>query len=134
MLEKEKVRTNITGTVSGATGVLSGLEGAVYEGYEIHMGKTHPLGDVSDFTSEGTGYCRGNVYGTYIHGFFDKRDIAAFVMGKIAAGKGKTVDTGIIKDYSVFKDSQYDKLAEVLRDSLDMDYIYRIMGIDNDNR
>ena len=87
--------------------------------------------ELSAFTSDGTGYCTDNVYGTYIHGFFDKKEIAVTVVDCIATQKGKTISTEEVKDYSEFKDSQYDILAKELRESLDMDYICRIMGIEN---
>ena len=131
ILEKEKVRTNFSGKVIDATGVLSDLEENDVEGYEIHMGKTVPFEELSAFTSDGTGYCTDNVYGTYIHGFFDKKEIAVTVVDCIATQKGKTISTEEVKDYSEFKDSQYDILAKELRESLDMDYICRIMGIEN---
>ena len=183
VLEKEKVRTNFTGSVVGATGVLIGLEGTAVTGYEIHMGKTVPCGgymksiagdnseimnpsenseiaeikltssvdtyetgnmncannhlvdrerstNLEVFTSDNTGYCAGNVYGTYIHGFFDKKEIATEIVRKVADSKGKKVSTEAVTDYEDFKDSQYDLLAKGLRESLDMDYIYKIMGIE----
>lgn len=133
-LELEKVRTNYSGKVVGATGILSGLEGLDVEGYEIHMGKTTPYEDVTEFTSENTGYCNGNIYGTYIHGFFDKREIATTIIESIAKQKGNKISTEKIKNYSDFKDSQYNLLAQELRESLDMDYIYEIMGLKNDKR
>ncbi|WP_035774310.1 cobyric acid synthase [Butyrivibrio sp. VCB2006] len=134
VLKKEKVRTNYTGSVVGATGVLAGIEGSAVKGYEIHMGKTEPCDGVNDsglieFTSAGTGYCQENVYGTYIHGFFDKKEIASEIVRKVADSKGKKVSTESVTDYEDFKDSQYDLLAKGLRESLDMDYIYEIMGI-----
>ena len=42
VLEKEKVRTNITCSISGATGILCGMENTEVSGYEIHMGRTRP--------------------------------------------------------------------------------------------
>lgn len=129
VLDKEKVRSLVKGRVTGATGVLSALENCVYEGYEIHMGRTTCYEDLTEFTGEKSGYCMGNVYGTYVHGFFDKREIAAMVIEKIAAGRGKTVNTVGMIDYPEFKDRQYDILAAQLRECLDMDYIYGIMGL-----
>ncbi len=131
-LENEKTRTNFAGVVTAATGVLEGLKDSAIEGYEIHMGKTVPYEDISGFTSGGTGYCHKNVYGTYIHGFFDKKAIAKGVVDSIAMAGGKAVNTETVSDYKDFKDSQYDILAKGLRECLDMDYIYKIMGLKND--
>ncbi len=33
-------------------------------------------------------------------------------------------------DYRAYKEEQYDKLAEILRESLDMEKIYEIMGLE----
>ena len=130
VLEKEKVRTNFTGRVTGATGLLEGLQGLPVRGYEIHMGKTKPCNAVSEWTSCGTGFCRENVYGTYIHGFFDQKEIAETVIQTIAQAKGKTIMIDGLKDYAAFKESQYDLLAKGLRESLDMKAVYRIAGLE----
>ena len=129
VLEDEKVRTNYTGRIVGATGMLSDLAGADVSGYEIHMGRTEPLEKLHEFTSGETGYCKGNVYGTYVHGFFDKKEVAGAVIRSIARARGKTVSTDGLLDYDDFKDSQYDLLAAGLKESLDMDYIYKVMGL-----
>ena len=90
---------------------------------------TVPAEEVTEFTSDRTGYCRGNVYGTYIHGFFDSRDILVSVIEKLSSDKGKTVNTGDVTDYADFKEKQYDLLAGSLRESLDMDKVYEISGL-----
>jgi len=118
VLGKEKTRTNFEGVISGATGKFEGLKGKSVEGYEIHMGTTTPYENLTEFTSERTGFCKGNVYGTYIHGFFDRKEILEAVTG-----------FEVTMDYKAFRETQYDLLAEQLRAALDMDYIYEIMGI-----
>ncbi|WP_029320285.1 cobyric acid synthase [Butyrivibrio sp. AE3004] len=128
-LLKEKVRTEYEGEVVGATGILCGMEGCMVSGYEIHMGKTKPYENITGFTDKETGYCKGNVYGTYIHGFFDKKEIAQAVIKKVSEKNGKRTLADSVMDYSDFKDSQYDILAKGLRESLDMEYIYEIMGL-----
>jgi cobyric acid synthase len=132
VLERNKVQTVYGGKISEATGVLCDIRGKELCGYEIHMGKTLPFEDVCEFTDKGTGYCSGNVYGTYVHGFFDKRDIVAFIIEKIADNRGKKMSTDSLLDYSEFKEMQYDLLARGLKESLDMEYIYRILGISDD--
>ena len=134
VLENKKTTVNNTFRIAGATGILEGIEGTEAEGYEIHMGKTTPFEAVTEFTSEKTGYCMGNVYGTYIHGFFDKKEILTGVVERLAKARGKKIDTGCVKDYTDFINLQYDALAKALRESLDMDHIYRIMGLKDDNR
>ena len=132
VLGNEKVCTRFSGRISGATGILEESIDLPIEGYEIHMGSTKPFEELQEFTSDQTGYCRGNVYGTYIHGFFDKREICISVIRSVAQTRGKEIDTKDVTDYAAYKDRQYDILAEELKKSLDMDYIYKIMGLKND--
>ncbi|MCR5670471.1 MAG: cobyric acid synthase [Butyrivibrio sp.] len=133
VLEKEKVQSLYAGKVTDCEGILDELKNVAVEGYEIHMGKTTPFEAVKEFTSAGTGYCKGNVYGTYVHGFFDKKEIMEKVVSAVSKMRGKAVSTEGATDYSEFKDSQYELLAGELRNSLDMDYIYRIMGLKHED-
>ena len=130
VLENDKTLQKFSGSITGATGILEGIGRREAEGYEIHMGSTGPYEELCEFTSGGTGYCRGNVYGTYIHGFFDKKEITVPILERVALQRGKKINTDPIADYNVFKDSQYDMLAKGLRESLDMERIYEIMGVD----
>lgn len=132
VFEDRKTCTNGKWHIRGTTGILEGMEGLEAEGYEIHMGTTVPSSDeagLREFTSEGTGYCRGNVYGTYIHGFFDRKDILTGLVERIAKMRGKTPDLSGVKDYSEFKDAQYDALASELKKCLDMERILEIAGL-----
>lgn len=73
-------------------------------------------------------YSDGDVLGTYIHGFFDDDELRDSFVDVICRKKGIDRDN-VPKEISFkdFKESQYDKLASILRDSLDMDAIYSIM-------
>ncbi len=133
-LANEKTRKQVTGSVQDAEGVLADLAGRSYEGYEIHMGHSEPFEEVAPFTEGGTGYCRGNVYGTYVHGFFDRKEIAAGLVELVSKARGKKADTEGVSDYAAYKEMQYDKLADILRQSLDMPRIYQMMGMTDDKR
>ena len=123
-----KTRKAFDGVIADATGPLTGLVGHKVKGYEIHMGETTPFGHVNMFTSKGSGYCMGNVYGTYVHGFFDEYGTAASVVRMICKFRGKRIDTKVLLNRSVMEESIFDTLAETVRNSLDMDYIYKIIG------
>ena len=127
VMEEDKVTTRFSGSITGATGVLESITGLAVEGYEIHMGRSVPYDEVCEFTSDGTGYCRGNIYGTYIHGFFDRREILAGILQSVGKARGITVDTGEIIDRAVYREQQYRKLASGLRESLDMNTIYNLL-------
>ena len=67
------------------------------------------------------------MYGTYIHGIFDGDGVAASIVSILAEKKGISIDTSLTMSYEEYKETQYDLLAESLRESLDMDAIYQIL-------
>ena len=48
----------------------------------------------------------------------------------VAYLKEKGYDAGQLErlDWKAYKETQYNKLAEIIRESLDMEYIYQILG------
>ena len=133
-----KTRTRVNGTFCEVGGVLDCLTGTKLSGYEIHMGVSTlkdgvaSMTQIEDFVKkDGTkadGAQHGNVYGTYVHGVFDKEDVAKAVIRGI--GRMKGIDTENITgvDFQAFKETQYDILAAELRKHLDMDKIYEILN------
>lgn len=99
-------------------------------GYEIHHGKTFS-GDKIIFVDNkeevlGTENNSGNIWGTYLHGIFDNDEYRNFILNKMRREKG-------VKEKPVVKfnlDQEFDKLADVMRASMNIDEIYKIMGID----
>lgn len=79
------------------------------------------------FTSDSTGFCHQNIYGTYIHGFFDNREISKGIIDAICEKKGIDLDTDLMQNFSEYKEAQYDKLADIVREYLDMDAIYGML-------
>ena len=69
-----------------------------------------------------------NVYGSYIHGLFDRRETALAVIEALAERKGIRLSGEGLEDYASYKEKQYDRLADTLRSCLDMEYIYGILG------
>ena len=128
-LAGEKTRRAFEGTFTEPTGVLSSVRRAKISGYEIHMGVTTPYEDISEFTSAGSGYCRKNVYGTYVHGLFDRKEASRGIIEALSKHANKSVDTEKIADRADNKEKEYDRLADALRKSLDMKDIYEMMGL-----
>ena len=135
-LGEEKVRCQMEGILPKLEGVFASLSGLEYAGYEIHMGKT-------DFSESGkeieirndalhekkiiiSGRNK-NVYGTYVHGIFDKGCIATAVVQALAKKKGIWIEEEAFEDYRSFKEKQYDKLADTLREYLNMEEIYGML-------
>ena len=133
VMSSSKTRKSFAGRICEPTGILSHLGGREIKGYEIHMGQTEPFDRVFEFTSEGSGYCRGNIYGTYVHGLFDENMVAADIVRAVSELNKKSVDISALSDRTGYKQSQYDLLADTVRKSLDMDAIYRMIGY-NDKR
>ena len=61
-----------------------------------------------------------------MHGVFDAPKAALRTAQALAKKKGVTL-TGEALDTHAYKEQQYDKLADSVRKSLDMEWIYRIM-------
>ena len=131
----EKTRTRVLGSVEDIGGDLKGLCAADIEGYEIHMGESilkegaKPFALISDGKGgeKEDGAWKENVYGTYVHGFFDSENARAALIKSLAKAKGLGVPEIKAGDYEAFKQAQYDLLADTLRRSLDMDRIYEIL-------
>ena len=73
------------------------------------------------------GIFSGNVCGTYVHGIFDEGTLAETLVGILAERKGVVLDTGQMISYGQFKQMQYDKLADGLRESMDMEAVYAML-------
>lgn len=139
-LMPEKMRTQTRGKFENMTGIFSTLSGLEFSGYEIHMGKTTvstgehqtPLVQLADGRTDGVqrmekGSEEPGVYGSYVHGIFDDGDIAVRIVQALADKKRVSWKPEAGGDYHAFKEQQYDKLAQGLREHLDMEYVYSIL-------
>lgn len=128
----EKTRTRVDGVFRSVSGIFKGLKGIEFEGYEIHMGITEtasgPMLELRDQSGrlKGDGVCGENVFGCYIHGLFDRAAPADSFVNCLRVRKG-LLPSSSASDWYEYKQAQYDKLADALRDSLDMEELYRIL-------
>ena len=116
----EKVQTQTKGVLSGISGIFRGLNGLEYEGYEIHMGRGGEKGaPVVD---------KGSVYGSYVHGIFDKGGICDEILRALCDRRG--VDFAALGSFDAneYKERQYDLLAEGVRSGLNMDFVYKVLN------
>ena len=138
VIETEKITTQYENTLKNLNGILSGMENIKVNGYEIHQGysylenggKSESLKEIQKnciFGEENLkGMVRENVIGTYVHGIFDNFEFTNNFLNKIRENKGlEYVDEKF--SYSEYKDREYNKLAKVLRENIDIKKIYEIM-------
>ena len=65
--------------------------------------------------------------GTYVHGILDGGELAQKLVSLLFARKGLDLQQVEQMDYKVYKEQQYDILADAIRRSLDMDKVYQIL-------
>ncbi|SCY94654.1 cobyric acid synthase [Alkaliphilus peptidifermentans] len=108
-------------------------------GYEIHMGRTvlhknaipfiritNKLGTEADYYDGAIGES-GRVFGTYLHGVFDEMDFTTKLVNYFLEVKGlnKIESTSTLNE---FKENEYNKLANLFRENVDIKTIYKILG------
>jgi adenosylcobyric acid synthase len=129
----EKRTERVVGTIGcDHTEWLSRL-GSPVKGYEIHMGKTRFLQPVHRLFQIGEHWDGalspgGNVWGTYLHGVFHNDEFRRHWLNNLRQRKGLSPIAEIIS----FEDRQvqaFDRLADHVRHHLNMDEIYRILGL-----
>lgn len=129
--EREKTRTRIRGRVANLQGSFACLSGIPVSGYEIHMGKSvlqrEDAGCLNLLSQKQDGCVWKNALGTYLHGIFDEPQFRMAFVKMLCERKG--IDAGAVSEISFedYREQQFDRLADVLRESLDMEAIYRIL-------
>lgn len=129
--EPEKERTRIEGHVANLKGEMKKLSGKRVSGYEMHMGRSVLQGNKHGYFTELEGkqdgcYCK-NVMGTYLHGIFDEEEFRRTFIEMLCEKKGISAEDNPNISFVQYKEQQYDKLAAILRENLDMHTIYRIL-------
>jgi adenosylcobyric acid synthase len=133
----------IRGEVVGGPGLLQGARGASVTGYEIHMGLTTGEGDNRPFrivdrsdaeVTPATAYdgatdAGGSLLGTYIHGLFHNGELRQAILQELARRKGVNLPDSA-RELGI--DQEFDKLADWVRRSLNLDLIYQMTGLVRD--
>ena len=96
-------------------------------GYEIHTGETRREGGKALCFIHGKHedgcFVNPKTWGTYIHGIFDNSGIISSILRE-NGGTEKQPDF----DYEEYKQEQYDKLADHVRQHTNMDHIYQTLN------
>lgn len=107
------------------------------QGYEIHMGKTNgsfqPFSIITNRNGkrvsirDGAVSSNGKVWGTYIHGLFDSDRFRTDFLNEIRNDKGLPLQKPVL--FIRKKNKNLDRLAKVVKDSLDIKKLYTIMEL-----
>jgi adenosylcobyric acid synthase len=136
----EKSTHQVEAVINAQKGIFAKLKGQMIKGYEIHTGQTELIkGNNSLLTittrsnkqvriPDGSYNDQGNIFGTHIHGLFDNVKIMLTLINSIRSKKGLALLEA--SDLEVFqRDKNYDKAAQIVRESLNMQKLKEIMGL-----
>ncbi len=131
--DQVKTTTQVKAKVVADKGLLDGLNGMEVTGYEIHMGQTRsqnhlpvfeiletPRGKVSYF--DGAVGDNGLIFGSYLHGLFHNANFTQTLLNQLRQLRGLPVSPAV----SLNRDKQYDELASIVRQNLNMRQVYKI--------
>ena len=128
IMENEKTLVQYKGKLSVNNGILKTLNNFEIKGYEIHQGITK--GNEKNLTTdERTIFVnRDNIIATYLHGIFDNKNFTDTLLNEIRRRKGlEEVNNNI--SYEEYKLKEFDKLEKLVRENVDIDEIYKIIGL-----
>lgn len=150
LFTKKKTRTQITGLLTEESRMFRGYSGGPLTGYEIHMGETvldepentseepdKPEKEIrmairlADGREDGMEREDGRVFGCYLHGLFDNEELTDTLIQRLMENRGilfsQTRKDGTRESPEEYRERQYDRLAALVRNSLDMKRIYEIL-------
>jgi adenosylcobyric acid synthase len=114
-------------TVTGGHGLLAGARDLRVEGYEIHAGDTvvAPEQVAATFGETPIGALDpgGRVFGCYLHGLFGSAPLRQAILRNVAADRGRRY----APTTQLSADAAFDRLADVLRSSLNVPAILRLI-------
>jgi adenosylcobyric acid synthase len=127
--------------VTGCGPLLDSLRDKTVRGYEIHMGAT--LANVTIFDDDGAQDETGLVLGTYLHGLFHNENFRSVLLEYLNSrhsqrGKGMRHNIPSLTDPTCTLHSDYDRdderdpfdeLAHVVRQHVDVEALYSIIGL-----
>ena len=128
IMENEKTLVQYKGKLVVDNGILKTLNNFEIKGYEIHQGITK--GNEKNLTTDNRTIFvnRDNIIATYLHGIFDNKNFTDVLLNEIRRRKGlEEVNNNI--SYEEYKLKEFDKLEKLVRENVDIDEIYKIIGL-----
>ncbi|QGG46893.1 cobyric acid synthase [Heliorestis convoluta] len=142
-MEAEKITYQVRATLCGQGPFLGPLQGLSVEGYEIHMGRSYftekeqPFGQLLQRGEknvellDGVVSEDGLIIGTYIHGIFDNDSLRHQLINFLRRKKGwGPLNFAHALSSKERQEEDYNRLAAIVRESLDMERLYSIVGIE----
>lgn len=132
MFEKEKQTVQVSGSIACEAGWPEAYNGTVLDGYEIHTGKNSYGPEAVPWLkihgeTDGVMNSQGNVLGTYLHGIFDDGRLFSAIADRIRLQRGEEGKKEEPVSFDEFREKEFDRIAAIVRASLDMDAVYRII-------
>ena len=129
-----KTTVQAHGNVQCEDGWLSAHNGLMLDGYEIHSG-VNSFGEgcvpflYLNGRSEPDGVTNpeGNIIGSYLHGIFDTGSFWRAIVNHVRREKGLDENNAELMTIAQFRDREFDRLAAIVRQNLDMDAVYAII-------
>jgi len=127
---------------SGLTYPADILSNVPVEGYRIYSGKIVVEDEATEKfikingdnheSFDGLISKTGRVIGTFIHGIFDSPDFTRQFITYLNSIKGNENNVDISKsfDFKKYREAEFDRWADVVRQNLDVKKLYEIMGIE----
>ena len=123
ILEKEKHLTRKSGVHSRS--------GHEIFGYEIHHGVStiteNPVLKFNDNSACGTAGAGDKVWGAYLHGIFDSDSFRRWFIDNLRSEKSLQPLGKVVAPYDL--EASFDRLADVVRNAIDVDEIYKLMKV-----
>lgn len=130
-----RVSGKVSGNLPDSVEVLSNLD---IEGYQIYSGdiirhdKAYNFIKTSDAVN-GLVSSNGRVFGTYIHGIFDEPEFTIkfinFLRNVKSGANAVSDDVDMVFDFKKYKEIEYNRWADIVRQSLNLESIYDILKI-----
>lgn len=131
VFNETKTTRQVVADTAGKIPCVTGAHTAL-RGYEIHMGQTtgtNPAAFVVGGQKGQDGAIGNGVWGTYLHGIFDNDEFRRDLINGLRKRKAMPPHESGIVSYAALKDAAIDRLANLLRANLDMDFIYKLAGL-----
>lgn len=132
---KEKITRQVQANILNYPDFINSSNNNYITGYEIHMGESKNEKDLpfsiilNSKHSKKDGFVNTNILGTYIHGIFDNDNfVDNLINGLIRKIKKEINLTCVQESFSIYKESQYEKLADLIQESLDLEVLFNILG------